>query len=177
MIWVDYVIIGIIALSALIGLIRGLVREALSLVAWVLAIWVAITFASGVAQLEVLVSRIETPSIRLMVGFAALFIVTLILAALVNFLISKLVDKTGLSGTDHVLGVLFGIARGVALVAIMVMLAGATPLPKDAWWQESLLIDDFQKIALWLRDFLPEDVAEDFTFELEDNATKALGKP
>ncbi len=177
MIWVDYVIIGIIALSALIGLIRGLVREALSLVAWVIAIWVGITFAHDVADLDVLTSHITIPSLRLMAGFTALFIVTLMLAAIINFFIAKLVDKTGLSGTDHVLGVLFGIARGVALVAIIVMLAGATFLVKDPWWKESVLIDDFQNIAVWLRGFLPDDMAKDFSFDVTDKTVKVLDKP
>ncbi len=167
MIWVDYVIIGIIALSGLIGLLRGLVREALSLIAWIVAIWVALTFTHEVAAL--LVERISVPSVRLMAAFAALFITTLILAAIINYLIAKLVDKTGLSGTDHMLGVFFGIARGVVLVAIIVLLAGATPLPKDPWWRQSVLIEDFQNIAVWLRDFLPTDIARKFNYEMEKN--------
>ncbi|MEO5573004.1 MAG: CvpA family protein, partial [Gammaproteobacteria bacterium] len=123
MIWVDWLIVGIIALSGLIGLLRGLVREALSLIAWVAAIWVAISFSHYVAGL--LVEQIPSSTVRLMAAFAGLFVITLMLAALVNYLIAKLVDKTGLSGTDHLLGVFFGIARGVVLVAIIVLLAGA----------------------------------------------------
>jgi membrane protein required for colicin V production len=165
MIWVDWVIIGIIALSGLIGLLRGLVREALSLIAWAAAIWVALSFSHYVAGL--LVKQISAPSVRLIVAFAALFVITLILAALVNYLIAKLVDKTGLSGTDHMLGVFFGIARGVVLVAIIVLLAGATPLPKDPWWRQSVLIEDFQNMALWLRDFLPADIASKFDYDIE----------
>ena len=67
------------------------------------------------------------------------------------------------------LGVFFGIARGVVLVAIIVLLAGATPLPKDPWWRQSVLIEDFQNIALWLRDFLPADIARKFNYEMEKN--------
>ncbi|MEW6353321.1 MAG: CvpA family protein [Pseudomonadota bacterium] len=162
MTWVDYTIIGIIALSGLIGLLRGLVREALSLIAWVAAIWVGLSFAPMSA--DALIDYIPTPSVRLMAAFAVLFVTTLILAALVNYLIAKLVDKTGLSGTDHLLGVLFGVARGVAVVAILVLLAGATPLPKDPWWRESMLIGDFQNLAVWLRGFLPSDLAQHLTY-------------
>jgi len=160
MIWVDYVIIGIIALSGLIGLMRGLVREALSLIAWIAAIWVALTFAHYFADL--LTGYIALPSVRLMAAFAGLFVFTLMLAALVNYLIAQLVDKTGLSGTDHLLGVLFGIARGVVVVAILILLAGVTPIPRDPWWQQSVLIEDFQGLTLWLRGFLPPDIAQNF---------------
>lgn len=164
MVWVDYVIIGIIALSGLIGLMRGLVREALSLIAWIAAIWVALSFAHYFA--DALHAYIALPSVRLMAAFAILFVTTLILAALINYLIAQLVDKTGLSGTDHLLGVFFGVARGVIVVAILVLLAGATPLPKDPWWQASVLIDDFQNVALWLRSLLPPDIAKNFVYEM-----------
>lgn len=163
MTWVDYAIIGIIVLSGLIGLMRGLVREALSLVAWVAAIWVALKFAHPLAA--ALEAQIAMPSARLMAAFALLFVATLIVAALVNYLIAQLVDKTGMSGTDHLLGVLFGVARGVVVVAILVLLAGATPLPKDPWWQQSVLIEDFQNVAVWLRNYLPSDLAQHFIYE------------
>jgi len=162
MIWVDYTIIGIIALSTLIGLIRGLIREALSLVAWVVAFWVAITFSSYGAEL--FAAYIPAPSMQLAAAFVSLFVVTLVCAAIVNYLITRLVDKTGLKGTDHMLGVIFGVARGVVVVAILVLLAGATPLPKDQWWQDSLLIDQFQTLAVWLRGLLPPEFAQKFEY-------------
>lgn len=162
MIWVDYTIIGIIALSTLIGLIRGLVREALSLVAWVVALWVAFSFAPHGSGL--FASHIQAPSLQLAAAFASLFIITLILAAVVNYLITRLVDKSGLKGTDHMLGVLFGTARGVVVVSLVVLLAGATPLPKDQWWQESVLINHFQPMAVWLRGYLPPEFAQKFEY-------------
>lgn len=162
MIWVDYTIIGIIALSTLIGLIRGLIREALSLIAWVVAFWVAITFAPRVA--EFFTAYISAPSMQLAAAFVSLFVVALILAAIVNYLITRLVDKTGLKGTDHMLGVIFGVARGVIVVAILVLLAGATPIPKDQWWQDSLLINQFQPLAAWLHGMLPPEFAQKFEY-------------
>jgi len=123
MLWIDYVIIGIIALSAIISVVRGFVKEVLSLAAWVLAFWVALTFSP---QLSVLLSDyIATPSVSLFAAFAALFIVTLILSALVNHLIAAIVEKTGLSGTDRMLGVIFGLLRGAAIVTLLVLLAAA----------------------------------------------------
>jgi membrane protein required for colicin V production len=161
MIWVDYVIIGIIGLSALISLIRGFMREALSLAAWVLAFWVAWTFFR---ELAVQLDWFTVPSVRLGAAFVLLFIATLMLGALVNFLVGQLVEKTGLSGTDRMIGVLFGAARGAVLVAILVLLAGLTPLPNDPWWKESHLIVYFQELAVWLKELLPADIGERFNF-------------
>ena len=107
MFWVDYVIIGIIALSAIISVVRGFVKEVLSLLAWGLSFWVALTFSPQLSSF--LSNYVETASIRLFAAFAALFIVTLILSALVNHLISTIVEKTGLSGTDRSLGIVFGL--------------------------------------------------------------------
>jgi membrane protein required for colicin V production len=158
MLWIDYVIIGIIALSAIISVVRGFVKEVLSLAAWVLAFWVALTFSP---QFSVLLSDyISTPSVSLFAAFAALFIVTLILSALVNHLIAAIVEKTGLSGTDRMLGVLFGILRGVAIVTLLLLLAAATPMPNDDWWQNAVLIEHFEKLAIWARQFLPVGLAQ-----------------
>lgn len=173
MTWVDYVIIGIIILSALVGLLRGFVRETLSLIAWVLAIWVALSFAQPVA--DWLIGHIAEPSLRLMAAFTALFLVTLLLAAVVNYLIIRLVSKVPLGGTDNVLGLLFGIARGVALIAILVLLAAATPLPRDSWWKEAALIGEFQAIAVWLRGYLPPDYSRHFAYDVTDDLVGGVG--
>ena len=158
MLWIDFVIIGIIALSAMISVVRGFVKEVLSLAAWILAFWVGLTFSP---QLSVLLSDyITTPSISLFTAFAILFIVTLVLSALVNHLIATIVEKTGLSGTDRMLGVLFGLLRGAAIVTLLVLMAGATPMTSDDWWQNSVLIENFEKLALWARQFLPVDLAQ-----------------
>lgn len=149
MIWVDIVIFGIIAASALLSLIRGFVREALSLAGWLVASWVALTFARGFADL--LLTGISAPSVRIAVSFTILFVVTLVISALVNRLAGSLVAKTGLTSTDRMIGMVFGVARGVVVVAVLVLLAGMTTIPQDPWWQESALIDMFHKLALWLK--------------------------
>ncbi len=161
MIWTDYVILGIISLSALISLIRGFMREALSLAAWVLAFWVAWTFFR---ELAARLDWFTVPSARLGIAFALLFIATLMVGALVNFLVGQLVDKTGLSGTDRLVGIFFGAARGALLIAILVLLAGLTPFPNDPWWQQSQLIGYFQELALWLKELLPPDIGDKFKF-------------
>jgi len=162
MIWVDYAILAIIAISALISVLRGFVREALSLVAWILSFWVALTYAPQLA--EYLESYISAPSVRTIAAFAILFVFTLLIAALINNLAVKLVQKTGLTGTDRMLGIIFGIGRGIIIVAILVLLAGLTPIPADPWWKESIFIVHFQEMALWIKGFLPPDIAGNFKF-------------
>lgn len=156
--WADYVLLGIVLVSTLISLFRGFVKEALSLATWVAALWVALSFSPRVA--EFLARWIETPSIRSLVAILVLFVLVLIAGGIVNFLISSLVEKTGMSGTDRALGMVFGLVRGVVLVGVLVLLAGLTPAPQDPWWQESRLMPYFVQVAEWMRGWLPQDVAD-----------------
>jgi membrane protein required for colicin V production len=162
LIWVDYILLAIIAISALLSLWRGFVREALSLASWILALWVALLFFHDLA--DWLTRWIETPSVRDALGFALLFVVTVLVGGLVGYLAGQLVAKTGLTATDRALGVIFGVARGVIIVAVLVLMAGLTSLPQDPWWQTSLLLAHFQDMALWLRGFLPAEIAGNITF-------------
>lgn len=163
MIWLDYVLIGIILVSTLISLVRGFVREAFSLAIWVLAFWVSLTFFRELAvQLE---GFIETPSVRLGVSFALLMLMSLAIGGLVNYLFIQLIERTGLSGSDRFIGMIFGAARGVLLICILVLLAGLTPFPSDPWWKASQLIPYFEELAVWLRSLLPPDIAAYFHFE------------
>jgi membrane protein required for colicin V production len=154
MIWIDYAIIGLIVISMLIGLFRGLIKEAFALITWGVASWVGLTFSSQFAEL--LENAIAVPSIRIAAAFITLFLLTLILGAIINYLLSALISKTGLTGTDRLAGLLFGAGRGAILVIILVMLAGLTPLPDTAWWKESQLIPQFQILAVWLRNHIPD---------------------
>lgn len=140
--WLDYAIIAVIALSALISLIRGFVREVVSLVVWVAAFWIGIRYAGVVAAY--FTGTIASPTLRLGLGFVLLFVATLIIGALLNFVISQFVTRTGLTGTDRFIGVLFGLARGVVVVGVLVLAAGLTALPREPWWQGSVLTQQFQ---------------------------------
>lgn len=162
MIWVDYILLGVIVISALLSLWRGFVTEAISLLSWIVGLWVAVVFFQDLAHL--MKDWIDTPSIRDVSAFAILFVGTVLVGGLVNYLAGQLVAKTGLTATDRVLGVLFGIARGIVIVAVLVLLAGLTALPQDPWWQEALLLEHFQDMALWLRSFLPANIAENIRF-------------
>lgn len=157
MIWVDVVIPAIIVISALFSLVRGFVREALSLAGWIAAFWVALTFSQALA--DAFFSGISAPSVRIVVAFTLLFVLTLIITAVINRFAAGLVKKTGLTGTDRMIGMLFGIARGVVLVAMVVLLAGLTPMAQDPWWQDSKLIGVFEELANWLRHTVAPEIA------------------
>lgn len=158
LIWPDYIIIAIIAISAVISLLRGFLRESLALAGWILAIWVSMMYMHPMAVFINPYLNLP-PSILAIVSFSILFVITLILVALVSNLGAKLVDKTGLSGTDRAIGMLFGIARGILLGGILVLLAGFTMVPQDPWWKESVLIPHFQQLAVLMQEFLPPHIA------------------
>lgn len=154
--WADYTILVVLAFSVIISIIRGFVREAMSLITWVAAFWIAFTFYSILASM--LEGDIHSNNLRMIVAFGGLFLATLIIGGLINYLIGHLVDRTGLSGTDRVLGLGFGFARGVLLITVMLMLAELTPMPNDVWWKTSVLIPQFQPVEKWLRGYMPQTV-------------------
>ena len=160
--WVDYTILAVIGISVVISLLRGFTKEALSLAGWVVAAWVALSFADNLQAL--LEPHISVPSLRLIIAFAILFIATLFLAGLVNYLAVQVIKKTGLSGTDRMIGIFFGVARGCLVVAVLVLIGGMTPMPQDPWWHESQLLHYFQDIAIWLRQFLPAEIAKSIRY-------------
>jgi len=130
----DIVILIIVLVSALIGLARGLLKELLSLASWFAAFILALYFAPAVA--DILQGSLSDESVRLVIGFASVFAATLVAGGIVQWLIRKLVETTGLSGTDRFLGFLFGSARGV-LVCIIGLIA-LRPFAQDStWWGDS----------------------------------------
>lgn len=150
--WVDWAIIAIIAISSLISLKRGFVKEALSLVTWIIAGVVAWMFGGALSQH--LTDFIEMPSARVIAGCAILFVATLLVGALVNFLIGELVRVTGLSGTDRFLGMVFGGARGALLVVVLTGLLSLAPVQQDPWWQQSSLLPHFLMVADWSKNLI-----------------------
>ena len=144
----DIAIVAIVTISGLISLIRGFVKEAMSLVIWVAAFAVAMTFKEMAA--DMLVNVIALASMRQLAAWAGLFVGTLLLGAMVNFLLGKLVSSTGLSGTDRTLGLVFGVFRGLLVVlAIVIILPKAVPVDQDPWWIASSLIPLFQDFEVW----------------------------
>jgi membrane protein required for colicin V production len=154
--WIDCVILGILFISVLIGLMRGLISEVLSLVIWVAAFWVAWTYGPSLAHY--FESSVSLPSARVAIGYGLCFIAVLLVGGLIRFLISRLVASTGLGGTDRLFGMLFGLARGVLIVALVVFVVGFTPLANAPMWRESAMMPQFRGAAEWLGQQVPENV-------------------
>lgn len=150
---VDWVIVAVVAISGLISLSRGFVREALSLAVWIASFVIARLFSANLATL--LVEYIDASSIRWVVSFVILFLGTLAVGSMVTHLIVEFVRLTGLSGTDRALGMVFGTIRGIVILVALVYGLQYTMVPQDAWWQESLVIPHLELIADWARKMLP----------------------
>ncbi|MGA6096883.1 CvpA family protein [Stutzerimonas marianensis] len=150
--WVDWAFVAIVVISSLISLKRGFVKEALSLLTWIIAGVVAWMF--GGALSHHLAEYIETPSFQVIAACAILFVVTLLVGALINFLIGELVRVTGLSGTDRFLGMVFGAARGGLLIVVLVGLLSLAPVQQDPWWRESALVPHFLLVADWSKNLI-----------------------
>lgn len=144
----DWILIGVLLISSLISLKRGFVKEALSLVIWIAAFTVAMIFHP---QLETVLSEyIPLASVRRMAGFGLLFVAVLIVGGLISNLIVQLIKITGLSGTDRLLGTIFGFLRGVTLLlAVFVFLPKFIPIQEDDWYKESVVIPRIMVLEDW----------------------------
>jgi membrane protein required for colicin V production len=148
--WADWIIVSIVGVSCLISFVRGFVKEAISLAIWVSAFIISMLFHESLAYL--LTDYISTASVRRMIAIGTLFSATLIVGAMLNYLIGELVRMTGLSGTDRLFGMVFGFVRGVILVLVLVMfLPPILAVDQDSWWQQSKLIPHLLMLEDWSR--------------------------
>ena len=137
--WADWLIIIIIAISTLISIKRGFIKEALSVANLLLAVFLAWTFAPLLAPK--LAGTIDSATLRYISALGIVFVSSLLIGAALNFILSSLIKAGGLSGTDRLLGMLFGALRGLVIVmTCIVFLPKALPVKQDSWWNESLLI-------------------------------------
>ncbi len=158
----DYVAITILLASVVVGVFRGLVKEVLSLVAWVAAFVVANQYGAAMAGL--LPAVVPAGTLRLVIGFGLLFVGTLLLAALLNRAIAPIISAAGLKGTDRGLGALFGAARGLLIAMTVVVLAGLTDLPTQPVWRDALLSELIESAVRTVKPLLPDDWARHVNF-------------
>ncbi len=159
---VDFGIILIIVVLLVLGLLWGFVKIAIALGTWIAASTISFSFAPNLAAS--LLQSIESPAMRLAVAMGILFVLTIMLGALVSFLIRQVINKTGLTALDRVLGMVIGASLGIIIVLGLVFIAGLTPVPEQGWWEASILIERFETLAVWLQGYLPDDVAKYFAY-------------
>ncbi|NHZ88563.1 CvpA family protein [Massilia sp. CCM 8733] len=157
----DYVVLVILVSSGVIGTLRGLVKEILSLISWVVAFVVANAYG---AQLAPMLSMIPGETVRLMVAFVALFLGTRIVMGLVMMAVDLVVKATGLSPANRLLGAVFGLARGLVIVLAAVILCGMTDLPKQAFWTNAVTSPWAEQGARMVKTFLPPELARHVQF-------------
>lgn len=143
--WADLLILAVIGVSIVLSLVRGLVRELVSLVAWVASFWLAIRYYPMLAG--ELAGLLSEPWMRAAAAFLILLLGGLIVGGVVGFVVGRLVAGGGLSGTDRLLGGAFGLVRGVAIVALAALMLGATPLSDSQLWRASVLLPRLDALA------------------------------
>lgn len=152
----DFVVIGVLVLSLLVGLWRGLIYEVLSLLGWPIAFVLSRLSAASIAPML----PIAQEEMRVTVAYALVFIAVLIVWAIVSRLIAKLLKAIGSDWTDRALGALFGILRGGLVVLVLVWLAGLTHAPEQTFWRGSLMGKSLEDIALLTKSWLPDSIAQ-----------------
>jgi len=156
---VDFIVIGIISFSAILGLIRGFTREALSLTGFLLAMYLAYTF-SGVIATKWLTTVPGGTTGQNVLAFAGIFIVVLILSKIISSLFTRVVSTIGLSFFDRLLGAVFGFLRGALIVVVLSTLFALTDIPKSAEWKDALTKPAIETAVGLIRNWLPLDWAE-----------------
>lgn len=153
--WIDYVIIAVVLVSLFIGLVRGFVCEVISLVSWVAAFVLAFKFSAPFAAH---LTFAESPTTRYVIAFIGILIITLIIGITINALVRHLWHRTGVPPMDRTLGSLLGIARGILIVAFVLLLVRSSPLKDEAKVKESQLIPLVNPVVNWLQGLLPEKI-------------------
>ncbi len=147
--WADFAILLICLASTLFGLWRGFAREALSLVTWLAAIWLAWRFSWVVEPW--LGEWNAVPELKVWTARAIVFVLVLIAGGIVVWLTSALIRHTGLTGTDRTLGGLFGFARGALIVGLCVIVLELFGMDENRWWQDAAFREYGNQVAAGIR--------------------------
>jgi membrane protein required for colicin V production len=159
----DYVVLAIIGFSVFFSIMRGMVREVLSLAGWVLAFFVAKTYTLELAPL--LPKAIPTETLQYLAAFVILFLATLLISALLSIALSQIFKTVGLGWLDSVLGGFFGILRGILIVGILVFLGGLTELPKEPAWRSAMFSAPLEAMVTSAYPWIPPAIVSHVKFE------------
>ncbi|MGH8801703.1 MAG: CvpA family protein [Casimicrobiaceae bacterium] len=163
----DWIVIAIVGLSTLFAFHRGVVREVIALIAWVVGLAAALTLSPVLAA--ALPDLPAHPAIRTLIAFALILVGTLLVGALIAWPISRAIRALGLGFVDRFLGGVFGLLRGIVVVLALALLAGLTPLPQSAWWQNAALAAPIVAGVEALRPYLPSELANRLDYSRRGN--------
>ncbi|MFT5643320.1 MAG: membrane protein required for colicin V production [Janthinobacterium sp.] len=158
----DYIVLFVLISSVIIGTMRGLVKELLSLVGWIVAFVIANAY--GAALAELLPEVIPGVAVRLIIAFVALFIGVRMLMGLLTLAVDAIVTATGLSLADRGLGSVFGLARGMVIVLAGVILCGMTEIPQQTFWTDASLSALVESGVRTIKPYLPVAYAQHVRF-------------
>lgn len=148
----DYLILTLVGLSALFGLWRGFVKEVFALLTWMCALVLSLLFYRHLGEL-LPIGDAAANWVREGSAAVLIFVAVLIAGALLRSMIHGLVKATGLSGTDRILGLVFGVTRGAVIVLVLlIFLPTVSPIAEQNWWQASHLIPKFLGFEDWAKD-------------------------
>ena len=156
----DWLILGLIGLSALIGIWRGLAQELIALSAWIVSIWASIVYAPELGASWT--ASIPNEELRTLLAWSAIMAAVLIAGAFVRILVGKLIAATPLKLPNHLFGGLFGLMRGVLFLSVLVLFAHLTFLPKQPWWEASSTIPLLEKVTHYYLKWIPEHTKQSF---------------
>jgi membrane protein required for colicin V production len=159
----DYAVLTIIGLSVIFSVMRGMVKEVLSILGWVAAFYVGRTYTRQL--LPLMPSDIPIESLRILAAFLVLFLATLLLSTLLAIAISTVFKKIGLGWLDRLLGAFFGMFRGLLIICILVFLAGLTELPKDTRWKNAMFSSPIEALVISMLPWLPEGMAKHVKYD------------
>jgi len=163
MTWLDYAVIGVFVVSIALGIWRGLVREVISILGWVIAFLAANLFAGPLG--EAMPRGIPTPELRVAAAFIAVFVLSLIVTSLLGILLSMAVNAVGLGALDRTLGAGFGAARAALIVLAGALLAGLTSVPRQPYWRDSFSGAYLVKAAQVIKPVLPHTLTERLRYD------------
>ncbi|MBL1432658.1 MAG: CvpA family protein [Gammaproteobacteria bacterium] len=158
MIWVDYIIIAVIVVSTVISLVRGFVQQVISLVSWLLAFGLALRFGPNLSLH--LTQYITLEPARQALAFFLIFIAVVLTGAIIGFIASKLISVVHLSLGDRLLGLIFGVARGVIIVLTITFFVGISPLAEEVWWEQSMLLGYSRELLVIVLNWMPDNFSE-----------------
>ncbi len=159
----DIVILCLIALPTIVGVFYGFLNILFSLLSWAVSLGLSIKLVPYFSPL--LENYVDTPILRIVLAFIALFIISLLIMSGISYFVVKLLGRTGLTAADRILGLFFGMGLGGLIVAVIIFMAGFTAFPQEPWWEESKLAAPFERISIWSSRFLPESITEYHSYE------------